>query len=108
MRNRRRSLLLASLAAAGLAAAAWRYWPERGFANPCYLNAGCAHGAPGRIDASYIERMHNLIDGMRRGFMLLLLAFDRHFNDSGEPSWDETSFYVPDAYAHSSTACASS
>ena len=64
-----------------------------------YLNAGCAHDAPGGVDASYIERMHNLIDGMRHGFKLLLLAFDRHFNESGEPSWDETSFYVPDAYA---------
>ena len=163
MRKRRRTLLFASLAAAGLtAAAAWRYWPGQGFANPCraalprrlaehgivraawagidaakiwdchahlvgsgdsgsgiwinprmhsllhplqfaqrlfYLNAGCAHDAPGQIDASYVERMRNLVDGMRRGFKLLLLAFDRHFNESGEPSWDETSFYVPDAYA---------
>ena len=32
-----------------------------------FLNAGCAHDAPGRVDQSYIERMHNLIDGLRPG-----------------------------------------
>lgn len=64
-----------------------------------YLNAGCAHDAPGEVDSSYIERMRNLVDGMRPGFKLLLLAFDRHFNGSGEAQWDETTFYIPDAYA---------
>ncbi len=163
MKRRRRTFLLASLAAAGaVAAAAWRFWPEHGFANPCrsalparlarhevvleawdgidpakvwdchahlagsgdsgggiwlnprmgsllnplqyaqrlfYLNAGCAHEAPDRIDQSYVERMHNLLDGMRPGCKLLLLAFDRHFDERGDVSWDQTSFYVPDAYA---------
>lgn len=58
-----------------------------------YLNAGCAHHAPGRVDESYVERMHNLVDGMRPGCKLMLLAFDRHHDGHGNPSRDETAFY---------------
>ena len=64
-----------------------------------YLNAGCAHDAPGRVDLSYIERMHNLLDGMRPGAKLILLAFDRHYAEDGTPVPEETAFHVPDAYA---------
>jgi mannonate dehydratase len=42
-----------------------------------YLNAGCAHQAPGRVDQSYLERLHNLADGMQPGFKLLLFAFEQ-------------------------------
>ncbi|MEK6591935.1 MAG: amidohydrolase [Pseudomonadota bacterium] len=64
-----------------------------------YLNAGCAHNTPGRIDESYVERMHNLLDGMPRGCKLMLLAFDRYHAADGAASWENTAFYVPDAYA---------
>ncbi|MCW5605611.1 MAG: hypothetical protein KIT18_13805, partial [Burkholderiales bacterium] len=165
MRPARRKILFASFAAlTGLGAvAAWRHWPEQGFANPCratlpprlaehelvraawdgidarnmwdchahlagtgdsgggiwinprmhnvlyplqfaqrlfYLNAGCAHDAQGSIDEAYIERMHNLLDGMRPGAKLMLLAFDRHYREDGTPSPDDTAFHVPDVYAH--------
>ena len=40
-----------------------------------FLNAGCAHDAPGNVDRAYVERMHNLIDGMRPGVKLVLFAF---------------------------------
>lgn len=146
--------------AAGVAA--WRYWPEQGFWNPClarlprrlathqlvtaawdgidaaklwdshthlvgtgdsgsgivvnprmdsllnpgqyarrllFLNAGCAHNAPGSVDRTYVERMHNLLDGMRPGAKLLLFAFDRSHDERGEPDWEHSAFYVPDAYA---------
>lgn len=63
-----------------------------------FLNAGCAHDAPGRVDASYIERIHNLIDGMRPGYKLMLLAFDRNFDESGAEVRERTVFHVPDAY----------
>lgn len=69
-----------------------------------YLNAGCAHEAPGRVDTSYVERMHNLVDGMRPGFRLLLLAFERYFDERGVVSWDETAFHTPDAYAREMAA----
>ena len=64
-----------------------------------FLNAGCAHDAPGRVDQSYVERMHNLIDGMAPGFKMMLFAFDRTHTENGTPLPEQTAFYVPDAYA---------
>lgn len=157
----RRHLLAAGIAA-GVGAAAWRWWPEQGFINPCraalppalenheivqaawqgidaenvwdchahlvgtgdsgsgvwlnprmqsplhplqfvqrlfYLNAGCAHDAPGRVDQSYLERMHNLLDGMRPGVKLLLLAFDYSHHDDGSVWTDASAFHAPNEYA---------
>jgi len=64
-----------------------------------FLNAGCAHDAPGSVDRAYVERMHNLMDGLRPGAKLLLFAFDRTHGEGGEVLWERTGFYVPDAYA---------
>lgn len=64
-----------------------------------YLNAGCAHDAPGRVDQSYVERMHNLIDGLRPGVRLMLLAFDRAYDETGRALPERTAFHVPDEYA---------
>ena len=63
-----------------------------------FLNAGCVHDAPGSVDRAYIERLHNLVDGMRRGVKLVLLAFDRAHDERGVPDMERTTFYVPDAY----------
>lgn len=64
-----------------------------------FLNAGCVHAAPGSVDRAYVERMLNLVDGMRPGAKLLLFAFDSVHSERGEILWDRTGFYVPDAYA---------
>ncbi|HEY5896219.1 MAG TPA: hypothetical protein VIV54_01560 [Burkholderiales bacterium] len=64
-----------------------------------FLNAGCVHEAPGSVDRSYVERMHNLVDGMRAGVKLLLFAFDRVHDEHGRPDLEQTAFHVPDAYA---------
>lgn len=68
-----------------------------------FLNAGCAHGTPGRVDQSYIERMHNLIDGMHDGggggVKLILYAFDANVTERGEVDWERTGFFVPNRYA---------
>lgn len=64
-----------------------------------FLNAGCVHDAPGSVDRSYVERLHNLADGMRPGFKILLFAFERAHDEQGRPDLDETAFYVPNAYA---------
>jgi len=64
-----------------------------------YLNAGCAHAAPGRVDQSYIERMHNLLDGMRPGVKLILLAFDYSYREDAAVSPETTAFYTPNEYA---------
>jgi len=64
-----------------------------------YLNAGCAHAAPGRVDQSYVERLHNLADGMRPGFKLVLFAFEQTHDAAGRPRPDLTALHVPDRYA---------
>ncbi|MEX2240296.1 MAG: amidohydrolase family protein [Burkholderiales bacterium] len=64
-----------------------------------FLNAGCAHDAPGSVDRAYVERMLNLMDGMRAGAKLLLFAFDRVHDERGAVQWERTGFYVPNAYA---------
>jgi predicted TIM-barrel fold metal-dependent hydrolase len=142
--------------------AAWRYWPEQGFWNPClarlprrlanhelvreawegidasrvwdshahligtgdsgsgifvnprtdsllnpgqyarrlfFLNAGCVHDAQDSVDRAYVERMRNLVDGMRPGVKLLLYAFDRAHDERGAPDLEHTVFYVPNEYA---------
>lgn len=64
-----------------------------------FLNAGCVHEARGSVDRAYVERMHNLLDGLRPGVKMLLFAFERAHDEQGRPNLDETAFYVPDAYA---------
>jgi len=63
-----------------------------------FLNAGCAHDAPGSVDRAYVERLRNLLDGMPLT-KLMLFAFDRTHDERGEPDPEHTAFYVPDAYA---------
>ncbi|MCZ4304636.1 amidohydrolase family protein [Zoogloeaceae bacterium G21618-S1] len=64
-----------------------------------YLNAGCAHDAPGRVDQSYVERLHNLMDGMAPGAKLMLFAFDHAHDDTGTARPEASAFHVPNAYA---------
>jgi len=64
-----------------------------------FLNAGCAHDAPGGVDRAYVERLRNLVDGLRPGAKLLLFAFDRFHDENGAVHLERTGFYVPDAYA---------
>ncbi len=64
-----------------------------------FLNAGCVHDAPGSVDRAYVERMHNLVDGMRPGVKLLLFAFERVHREDGTPDAARTGIWVPDAYA---------
>jgi mannonate dehydratase len=160
--NRRKVLIGGASAAAIAALAAWRFWPEQGFWNPClarlprrlaehelvqsawagidasqmwdahahlvgtgdsgsgivlnpqmesvlspaqyarrlfFLNAGCAGGAGGSVDRAYVERMRNLLDGMRPEAKLLLFAFDRAHDENGAADGERSAFYVPDAYA---------
>jgi predicted TIM-barrel fold metal-dependent hydrolase len=64
-----------------------------------FRNAGCVRDAPGQTDASYVERMRALQEGMRPGAKLLLLAFDASVTEAGEVSWERTGFHVPNRYA---------
>ncbi len=64
-----------------------------------YLNAGCAHDAPGKVDDSYIARLRNLCTAAPAGFKLLLFAFDRAHDEQGRALPQQSSLYVPDSYA---------
>ena len=64
-----------------------------------FLNAGCVHDAPESVDRAYVERMHNLIDGLRPGCKLVLFSFERAYDEAGEPDMARTMFHIPDAYA---------
>lgn len=68
-----------------------------------FLNAGCVHDASGSVDNAYVERMRNLVDGMRgdkrQGVKVLLFAFERAHHEDGTPDPEHTIFHVPDTYA---------
>ena len=68
-----------------------------------FLNAGCAHEARDSVDRAYVERMHNLVDGListgGRGYRMVLFAFERVYDERGQPDPAHTPFHVPDAYA---------
>ncbi len=66
-----------------------------------YMNAGCAHDAPGRVDASYVDRMLNQVEAMPAGVKLMLFAFDYFHDEQGQAQPDMSAFYVPNAYARS-------
>lgn len=64
-----------------------------------YLNAGCAHGAPGQVDESYVARLQNLCADAPAGFRLLLFAFERAYDAAGRALPLEGSMYLPNDYA---------
>ena len=65
-----------------------------------FLNAGCVYdAAAGNVDRAYVERMQNLMHGLRPGVKLLLYAFERAYDERGEPDLEHTIFHIPDAYA---------
>ena len=68
-----------------------------------FLNAGCVHNATGSVDHAYVDRMRNLVDGMRgdkrQGAKMVLYAFERAHHENGELDLDHTIFHVPNEYA---------
>ncbi len=64
-----------------------------------YMNAGCAHDAPGAVDAAYTARLLNLCDAMPEGFKVMLFAFARFHDAGGDAHPEDSAFYVPNAWA---------
>ncbi len=64
-----------------------------------YMNAGCAHDAPGKVDAAYVARVLNLCDAMPAGFKVMLYAFERFHDGHGDAHSEHSAFYVPNAWA---------
>jgi len=63
-----------------------------------FLNAGCAHEAPGRVDETYVERMQALL-GALPATKLMLLAFDYTYAENGERDIERSAFHTPNQYA---------
>lgn len=74
-------------------------WPRLYAQRVFYLNAACAQGGEGTIDDALVERMKRLLDGMRPGAKVILLALDWHHAEDGEPLQQASAFSVPDEYA---------
>lgn len=64
-----------------------------------YLNAGCAHSDPGKVDLSVVDRLLNQGEAMPEGFKAVLLAFDWARDAAGAPEEQRSTFHIPDAYA---------
>ncbi len=71
------------------------YYAQRLF----YMNAGCAHDAPGKVDTAYVARLLNLCDAMPEGFKVMLFAFERFHDTAGHAHPEHSAFYVPNAWA---------
>ncbi|HEX9301091.1 MAG TPA: hypothetical protein VF959_01965 [Casimicrobiaceae bacterium] len=75
----------------------WR--PQQFVQRLFYLNAGCIHDSPGRVDASVVDRLQNQCAALPRGAKVIFLAFDWARDDTGTPLRDRSTFYVQDVYA---------
>ena len=64
-----------------------------------YMNAGCAHEAPGDVDGAYVARLRNLCDALPAGFKVMLFAFERFHDAAGDAHPEHSAFYVPNAWA---------
>jgi mannonate dehydratase len=64
-----------------------------------YMNAGCAHDAPGKVDQAYVARLLNLCDAMPEGFKVMLFAFEQFHDTKGDAHPEHSAFYVPNAWA---------
>jgi mannonate dehydratase len=64
-----------------------------------FLNAGCVHDATGSVDLAYVDRMRNLLEGMKEKTKLVLFAFERAYDERGEPDAAHTIFHIPNDYA---------
>lgn len=64
-----------------------------------YMNAACVEDAPGRVDDSFVERLHALMGDMPGGFKLMLYAFEQAHDDLGRPLPAASTFHVPNRWA---------
>ena len=63
-----------------------------------YMNAGCAHDAPGKVDSAYVARLLNLCDAMPDGFKVMLFAFENFHDARGDVHPEHSAFFVPNAW----------
>jgi mannonate dehydratase len=77
-----------------------RIWQPRMYVQRLfYLNAGCAHNDPGKVDLSVVDRLVNQSEAMPAGYKSVLFAFDWARDAAGAPDEQRSTFHVPDEYA---------
>ena len=77
-----------------------RIWqPQQYLQRMFYLNAGCVHDSPGKVDASVVDRLLNQCEAMPAGFHAILFAFDWARDEAGREVRERSTFFVPDDYA---------
>ncbi len=63
-----------------------------------YKNAACVADAKG-LDRAYVARLRAYMEALPEGARLLLLAFDYHHGEDGQPRHQLSPLYVPNTYA---------
>jgi len=63
-----------------------------------YLNAACTE-RKGRVDEDFVRRLMAYLDAFPRGFKVMLLSFDFHYDDAGTKHEESSAFFVPDRYS---------
>lgn len=63
-----------------------------------FMNAACADESRG-ADASFVQRLVALHNGLAKDMRLMLLAFDYHYNEAGERVLALSPFHTPNEYA---------
>jgi predicted TIM-barrel fold metal-dependent hydrolase len=74
----------------------WHPW--QGLQRRFYLNAACTE-REGRVDEDFVSRLVQYLEAFPAGAKAMLLAFDFHYDESGQRREDLTPFHVPDRYA---------
>jgi predicted TIM-barrel fold metal-dependent hydrolase len=74
----------------------WR--PREYLQREFYINAACVQYEPGRVDASFVQRLIQQCRAMPDGFHVLLFAFDWAHDDAGVPMREASTYYAPDDY----------
>ena len=63
-----------------------------------YLNAACTE-REGKVDEDFVRRLIEYLDAFPRGFKVMLLSFDFHYDAAGIKREESSAFFVPDRYA---------
>ena len=69
-----------------------------------YLNAACVDPALKNVDRDYLVRLRSLMADFPAGVRAMVMAFDRTHDEAGNPQFDRSAFYLPNAYAHEISA----
>jgi predicted TIM-barrel fold metal-dependent hydrolase len=74
------------------------FYPLQNLQRRFYLNAACTE-REGRVDEDFVQRLMAYLDAFPRGFKVMLLSFDFHYDDAGAKHEESSAFFVPDRYS---------